>query len=624
MCGISGFATPDPNAAIDRQLLENMTDLLTHRGPDGSGFLVGPGVGLGMRRLSIVDLETGDQPIGSEDGRIQVVCNGEIYNSPELIKELKSRGHRLKGHSDVEVIVHLYEEMGLEVLQRLRGMFAIALWDEPRRRLILARDRFGIKPLYYAKAQDGTLFFASEAKSILLTGKIDPSLDPRGLTGILDMGGPLFDRTTFKGVRQLMPGHWLMYQAGAVNQGRYWDLDFTPRNRASLPKGEGEWAEAIGNKLREAVRLHLLGDVPMAAWLSPGVDSSAVAFHAIEELGQRLTTFSLGFDDPRFDELESQKTLDQYPGFDVTGDRVSYVGTFLAELPQAIWHEEQPVTFQTPYRILGGAMEGRLKVALTGQGSDEMLGGYPWYRIDQMWKSLYRLPSTVRKLLARVAPRISDPDRRAIATAPEMSWQRLSELQWTRWAELKTLFQPELAEQIRTVEETLEMPILPDGFRKWDRFHQLMYVEAKTRLVSFINRGLDAEAMARSVEPRLPFLDHEFAELAGLVPPELRHKRMEKHILRKAVEQHLPEEITWRRKRGVLSPAPTWKPEWGKMPEFARDVLADEVVREKGYFRPEAVQRMVRDVEGLNGPLAAVVGFHLWDEQFVRGKGSVV
>jgi len=622
MCGISGFATPDPNALIDRKLLEDMTNTLVHRGPDGSGFFVGPGVGLGMRRLSIVDLETGDQPIGSEDGSIQVVCNGEIYNSPELLRELEGRGHQLRGHSDVETIVHLYEEMGLEFLQRLRGMFALALWDSRNRRLVLARDRFGIKPLYYAQAPDGTLYFGSEAKSILLTGKIDATLDPVGIAGVLDLGGPLFRSTTFKGVRQLEPGHWLLYREGVTNQARYWDLDFNGSSPASLPKGESEWAEAIASKLRETVRMHLMGDVPMAAWLSPGIDSSAVACLAGQELGEKLRTFSLGFDDPRFDELRHQKTLDQYPGYDFTGDRVPFGGTFLENLPKAIWHEEQPVVFQFTYQALGAAMEGRLKVALTGQGSDEMLGGYPWYRIDGMWKHFYWLPASLRRVMARFAPRISETDRRALGTSPRMSRKRFSKLQWTRWEGLKALLNPDLAAEISKAEDEMELTGLPTDFDRWDRFQQLIYVESKTRLVSYINRGLDASSMARSVEPRVPFLDHDFADLCTQVPPGFRQKRMEKHILRRAMEPYLPNEITWRRKRGLRTPDPTWTPGMGDVPDFARDLLADDVVQSKGYFDPGTVRTMVEKGEGVNIPLAAVLGFHLWDEHFIQGKGT--
>lgn len=624
MCGICGIALPDPNAPVDRDLLRRMTDLQVHRGPDGEGFFVGPGVGLGMRRLSIVDLETGDQPIASEDGSIQVVCNGEIYNAPELLDELRARGHTLRGHSDVEAIVHLYEEVGIECLQRLRGMFGLAIWDGPNRKLILARDRFGIKPLCYGLGTDGAFYFGSEAKSVLESGTVDPTLDPMGLSGLLDLGGPLFDRTLFQGVRQVEPGHWVTFESGSCQSGKYWDIDFSSWESASLPQSEGEWAEAVHHKLRETVRLHLLGDVPMAAWLSPGIDSSAVACLAAEELGQRLKTFSLGFDDPRLDELKKNKTLDQYPGYDFTGDKVPFRANVLEHLGKNTWHHEQPVRFQYTYQVLGEAMEGGFKVALTGQGSDEMLGGYPWYRLDRLWRHFYWTPSIFRRTMARFLPkRFSERSRRALSMSPTMSRKRFSGLQWTSWPNLRTLFSPDLGAAVINAGETMEPSSLPGDFHRWDRFQQLVYIESKTRMVSYINRGLDASSMARSVEPRLPFLDHELAELLMQIPPGLRHLSMEKHLLRKAMEPHLPKEITWRRKRGIRGPDPSWAPELGPIPEFARDLLTDEVVRAKGYFQPKAVQELIKKREGLDGTLGAVVGFHLWDEQFVQGKGTI-
>ena len=625
MCGICGIALDDPNASIDEGLLKRMTDLQRHRGPDGEGFFVNPGIGLGVRRLSIVDLETGDQPIASEDGSVQVVCNGEIYNAPQLLEELRSGGHALRSHSDVEAIVHLYEEMGIGCLQRLRGMFGLAIWDGTKRRLILARDRFGIKPLYYGTGADGALYFGSEQKSILESGVVDPTLDPVGLAGLLDLGGPLFDRSIFKGIRQVEPGCWLTYQSGSLKHGRYWDMDFTPWIPESLPKGEAQWAEAVEHKLREAVRLHLLGDVPMAAWLSPGIDSSVVACLAAEELGQRLKTFSLGFADPRYDELRGNKTLDQFPGYDFTGDKVPFTVNVLEHLADNTWHHEQPVRFQFAYQVLGGAMDGQLKVALTGQGSDEMLGGYPWYRTDQLWRHIYWMPGILRRTAERLLPdRIPETTRRALTMAPAMSRKRFSGLQWTRWPVLKTLFNPELGAAVREAEETIEPHSLPDGWGQWDRFQQMVYIEAKTRMASFINRGLDASSMARSVEPRLPFLDHELAELLMQIPPRLRRLRMEKHVLRKAMERHLPDEITWRKKKGIRTPDPVWSPEQGEIPQFARELLEDDVVRSKGYFRPDAVRELAKRQEGLDNALSAVVGFHLWDEQFVQGKGSSV
>jgi asparagine synthase (glutamine-hydrolysing) len=624
MCGISGIVTRDPQQPVDRALLEHITDLLVHRGPDGRGFHVAPGVGLGMRRLSIVDLETGDQPISNESGTVHLVCNGEIYNAPELREELLARGHTLRGHSDVEVIVHLYEELGLGFLGRLRGMFALAIWDNAARTLHLARDRFGMKPLYYGQASNGSLVFGSEIKSVLASGLLPRALDPAGLSDILAIGGPMFTRSAFRGVQQLEAGHSLSYHAGHITTTRYWDLDFSRAAPSALPRSEGEWAEAIAAKLRESVHIHLRGDVPVAAYLSPGIDSSIVTRFATDEMTAVMRTFSLGFTDPEYDELRTQRTLDAFPGQRLSGDRVAYHGTLLDHLPTAIWHEEQPVTLQYSWQALGAAMKGEYKVALTGQGSDEMFGGYPWHQADHKWRRLYALPGPVRRVMARHLPRISSNARRALAADPVMTIKRYFALRNPHWNSLMPLFQPALREAIERTQRELTLPGVPDGFEHWDRFQRFIYIEQRTRLPSYINRGLDASSMAQSIEPRLPFLDHEFVELCMHIPPALRYRRMEKHMLRRAAEPFLPAEIVWRKKRGLQSPSASWSAERGAPPAFAQELLSDEVVRAKGYFRADAV-RALRDTQPrIAGALSAVLGVHLLDEMFVQGRGQLV
>ncbi len=623
MCGISGIATRDLQQPVDRALLEHITDLLEHRGPDGRGFHLARGVGLGMRRLSIVDLETGEQPISNETGSVHLVCNGEIYNAPELRQELLARGHRLRGHSDVEVIAHLYEDVGLEFVHRLRGMFAIALWDGDAHTLHLIRDRFGMKPLYYGQSASGSLVFGSEAKSVLCSGLVDRAFDLAGIADILTIGGPLFSRSAFRGVRQLEAGHTLSYHAGAITTRRYWDVDFSRVSPNELPRSEGEWAEAIAAKLRESVHLHLRGDVPVAAYLSPGIDSSIVTRFAADELPGILPTFSLGFADPEFDELRTQPTLDAFAQQGLSGERVVFDGSYLEDLPSSIWHQEQPVILQHSWQVLGAAMKGRFKVALTGQGSDELFGGYPWHDADYLWRHLYWLPSPMRRVIAARLPRISGPDRRAISMSPGMTLNRYLGLQFLHWDRYGKLFQPDVHASLTVARDTLAVPDFPDQFHHWDRFQQLVYLECRTRLPSYINRGLDAASMAQSIEPRLPFLDHEFAELCVQVPPPLRRRRMEKHMLRRATEAHLPAEIAWRKKRGLRSPDPSWSTARGTPPAFVQELLSDEVVRAKGYFRPEAIQALRAKHRGVPKGLAAVLGFHLLDEMLVQGRGRV-
>jgi len=623
MCGICGFVTASETTA-DPSVLHAMTDLLIHRGPDAQGGHLGPsGAALGIRRLSIVDLETGDQPIPNESGTVHVVCNGMIYNAPELQRELEGRGHRFRGHSDVEVIPHLYEEMGLDFLQRLRGMFGLALWDEEERRLVLARDRLGLKPLYHARGRDGALYFASEAKAIVATGQVDASLNPQGLGETLHFGSPLFRQTLFKGISQLQPGHRLVHQGGSTTIEAWWDLDLTPPETPPFAS-EGEWVEGIRETFLEVVDIHLRGDVPVAAWLSPGLDSSAVTALAARTQSRPVPTFSMGFQDPYFDELQGQKILSDFPEYSLDGTRVTFPDDTLRLLPDAVWHHEQPLTLQVPYYLLAREMTGRLKVALTGQGSDELFTGYSWHTVDDRWRHTYPLPSFVRKLLAALLPRSKELDKRALTLPAPMAPSRYSHILWMGWPKLRQAMVPELAAATESPRSSDAYFQPPPGFHRWERIRQMQYVEFKTRLASSINLGLDRSAMSGSVEARLPFLDHVFVELCTKLPRSLRRTRMEKYVFRRAMEPFLPKEIVWRDKRGLRSPTPSWSAGQGPVPEYVDELLSDEAVRKKGYFDPGAVRELRKQGPPLSGTLSQILALHLWDEAFVQGQGKPV
>ncbi len=623
MCGICGFVTRSEKVPVDPAILDRMTELLHHRGPDAKGSFIGPGgVALGIRRLSIVDLETGDQPIPNEDGSVQVVCNGEIYNAPELQRDLELRGHRFRGHSDVEVIPHLYEELGPALLGRLRGMFALAIWDKRKRLLLLARDRLGLKPLYFANGRDGYLYFASEAKSIIGTNQVDPALDPRGLSEVIHFGSPLFSRTLFRGVQQLQPGEQLTYRHGKSTLSSYWDLDLGSAPRDDPLRSESDWVEAIREKFIEVVDIHLRGDVPVACWLSPGLDSSSVAALAARTQSEPLHTYSLGFEDPYYDEIQHQKTLADFPGFNLVGTRVLFPRDTLRMLPAMVWHNEQPLALQSAYHVLSSAMGGRVKVALTGQGSDELFGGYSWHTVDYRWRSTYGLPQPIRGLLAGLLPKNKTLDRHALSTPPQMRPSRYAHMLWSGWPGFRQLLVPDLAREAESPDSGDPDFVPPSGFQDWDRFRQMQYVEFKTRLASFINLGLDQSSMSGSVEPRLPFLDHEFVELCTRLPRRFRQRRIEKYIFRKAMEPFLPSEIVWREKRGLRSPNPVWDRGQGRPPSFAEELLSEEVVRDKGYFEPRAVAALRGREAGLGGPLTQVLGLHLWDELFVEGRSA--
>ncbi|MGB2982861.1 MAG: asparagine synthase (glutamine-hydrolyzing), partial [Candidatus Bipolaricaulia bacterium] len=308
MCGITGVAFAGAGRIPDLSMLRAMTDTLRHRGPDGEGYHLDSGVGLGVRRLSIIDLETGDQPISNENGSVVVVCNGEIYNYVELRNELEARGHVFRSQSDTEVIVHLYEESGTRCLERLRGMFAFAIWDAVRSELLLARDRFGIKPLYYAPTEDG-VYFGSEQKAILASRGVGREVDLRGLHDLLTMGFVVAPSTLFAAIRQLEPGTFLVYREGELSIARYWDVAFPRRSEALAGRTDEAWASALLEKLDETVSIHLRSDVPVGAWLSPGIDSSTIVALMARHRGGPIHTTTLGFEAPEADEVQGQKSL---------------------------------------------------------------------------------------------------------------------------------------------------------------------------------------------------------------------------------------------------------------------------------------------------------------------------
>ena len=320
MCGICGVVYSHPERPVDREMLSHMTDIMCHRGPDSHGFYTAPGIGLGVRRLSIIDLQTGDQPISNEDGTITVVCNGEIYNFKELRKELLAAGHRFKTHSDVEVIVHLYEDHGVQCVEHLRGMFGFALWDARRRRLMLARDRLGIKPLLYSLGTNG-LFFGSEYKSILVSGRIERQIDVLAMKDLFTMGFVLAPKTLFIGICRLLPGHYLLYQDGALSIHKYWDLRFPASGEVQSRRSAQEWAEALRVKLEESVRIHLRSDVAVGAWLSAGVDSSSVVSLMSSLTHRPIQTFTLAFENPRFDEVNRQKILKDFTDYHLSNEQ---------------------------------------------------------------------------------------------------------------------------------------------------------------------------------------------------------------------------------------------------------------------------------------------------------------
>jgi asparagine synthase (glutamine-hydrolysing) len=624
MCGICGVAWADPGRLADPVSLKAMAQAVSHRGPDGEGFHRAPGIGLAMRRLSIIDLETGDHPIANEDGSVLVICNGEIYNHIELRQELISAGHRFRTRSDVEVIVHLYEDCGPAAVHRLRGMFAFALWDSRRHRLMLARDRLGIKPLVYAIGPEG-IHFGSEAKSIVAGGGLEPRLDPGAVAEFFGIGFAIAPRTFFAGARRLPPGHWLLYEDARATVERYWDVPFPEGNGDRPERSAAEWSEGLREKLAEAVRLHLRSDVPLGAWLSSGLDSSAVVALMTQRLRHRFPTISLEFEHPEFDEVGETKTLDAFDGINLESRRATCRRAHFELYPQAIWHVEDPTTTgnEIPRLLLARATAG-LKTVLTGEGADEILGGYWWYRLDRLFRPLARLPRAVRRamLLGPVLPR-RWPYASSIFLAPgEMDLVRYAAMIGPLHVGLHDrLFTPDFGRRVAMEREETSSDEYASSARRHP-LEQLQYIEIKTRLPDFINQKVDRVSMAYSVEVRLPFLDHEVVEYCIAIPPNLKMRRLEeKHVLREAMRGDLPAEVIRRRKRGLMTPYRHWLR--ADLPEFARDLLSAGSLEGKGYFDPSAVARLLarhRAGEDYGWQLLGVLAIQLWDELFVCGR----
>lgn len=627
MCGICGVVYANPDKPVDREMLQRMTNIMTHRGPDNNGFFVSAGVGMGIRRLSIIDLQTGDQPVSNEDGTVTLVCNGEIYNFQELRKKLLIAGHRFKTNSDVEVIVHLYEDHGEQCLKYLRGMFGFALWDARRRRLLLARDRLGIKPLHYSLETYG-LYFGSELKSILASGRIEREVDILAMEDLIKVGWVSIPKTLFRRIRQLRPGHYLLYQDGDLSIHKYWDLHFpTPGEFISQQRSKEEWAESFREKLEETVRIHLLSDVPVGAWLSAGIDSSAVTGLMSRLTNHPVQSFSLTFENPQFDEVGQQKTLNDFPGYNLSHKQTVCTKDDFELFPKAIWHCEDPFPpgAAIPRMLLAQLASKNVKVVLVGEGSDEVLGGYPWFRTYNLLHPLTRLPFRFRRFMAGLpAIRKKTPRTSRILMAPNRmnlaSYKQI--IRFSPWDFDRRIFSDDLNQRLINQEEEEDGLHLPEGYDRWHPLLQLQYFELKVYLAAYITRNLDATSMAYSLEARVPFLDHEFIEFSTQIPLSLKMRWLkEKYILRRAMRDVLPRDIIQRKKRGLAAPYAQWIRD---LPEFAKELLSEKLLREKGYFNPQYVANILeRHRTGKTSyerPLVSVLGVQLWDDLFLHGS----
>lgn len=616
---------------------------LQHRGPDGFGFYQDGPVGLAHARLSIIDLATGQQPMTGEDRSIWTVFNGEIFNYLELRCELERAGHIFSTHSDTETIIHAYEEYGDAFVDHLNGQFAIALWDSRRQRLVLARDRLGIRPLFY-KWEQGRLLFASEVKALGAASKQGLRLDLTGVAQVFTFWGTIGAQTIFEGVHTLPPGHLLCIENGQSQLFRYWDWSFSDvRSRSSVSIDEA--AEELRELLVAAVRLQLRSDVPVGAYLSGGLDSSGIVSLIRGYTSNKLRTFSVAFEDNEFDESAHQQEMVRYLGTDHTTVRCTRreIGE---QFPRLIWHTESPIvrTAPVPLMLLSGLVRrSGYKVVLTGEGADEVFGGYDLFKegkVRRFWAS--QPGSTWRPaLFARLYPYLRHSPVGSTAYARSFFGQGLGDLadpayahatRWSTTARLWKFFSAETRAALAGVDVEAQLAqTLPEDFAQWQGLARDQYVEAKTLLAGYLlsSQG-DRVAMANSVEGRVPFLDHRVVEFANRLPATYKLRALtEKAVLRKALQGLLPDEIVTRVKQPYRAPdAPSFFVD-GKALDYVEALLAPQSIRDAGYFDAGAVTRLIEKCRvgraigfGDNMAMVGVISTMLVHRGFVRQEST--
>lgn len=612
MCGICGMATRRPGGP-DPAALDAMSRVLVHRGPDSAGRHVAGPVGLAARRLAIIDVAGGDQPISGEDGAVTVVQNGEIYNHEALRSALRARGHVFRTRSDTEVLVHAYEEHGLAFLEQLRGMFALALWDAARGRLLLARDRFGIKPLFYRADADG-LAFASELTAL---GGPEDGFDPDALEAYLAFNSIPAPLTVLRSVRKLLPGHWLTWEDGRVATGRW--ARPAPRPADALrTEGEAALAHELRERLAGSVRAHLVSDVPVGVLLSGGIDSSALTALAAEAAGGALRTFSIGFEERSFDELELARQVARRYG---TDHHELVVRPDAAELlPRIAAAGDEPLgdSSALPTFLVSGLAAGHVKVVLSGEGGDELFGGYETYAAGLLAERLRPALPVLRPLAAR----LPSSTRRVSADYKLKRFVRGAHLPpLERHHAFKEIFAA--AERRALLAGDAGADPLARHRGRWaetagaDTLARVQDVDLGTYLVDDLLVKTDRMSMAHSLEARVPFLDADVAELALALPAPLRVRGLaKKRLLRRAVAPLLPRAVVRGPKRGFSIPAAAWLR--GPLVPFARDVLAPDRLARQGVFAPAAVTAVLEDhVSGRadrSRQLWGLMCFSLWQD----------
>jgi len=625
MCGIVGIVRND-GKPVDEELLARMNGAIRHRGPDEDGFYINGSVGLAMRRLAIIDLKSGQQPIHNQDRTSWIVFNGEIYNYLELREKLEKLGHTFYTNSDTEAIVHAYDEFGVDCPKHLRGMFAFAIWNTSKQELFLARDRMGKKPLLYADV-NGQLVFGSEFSALLLHPDVSRDINPEALDyylAFMCIPAPL---TAYRAIRKLEPAHWLRWRNGNIETGRYWQPDFTKK----IDISEEEAGERTIEILRDAVKVRLMSEVPLGAFLSGGIDSSAVVALMSQESSERVKTFSIGFDEQDFSELHHARRVAEHVGaehheFIVRPDAVEI-------LPMLVDHYGEPYADSSAVPTYYVAKETRkhVTVALNGDGGDESFAGYERYIAMGLTEKYRRVPSLVRESLIKEAVNLIPTD--AKKKSKIKSAQRL----------LAVVDRPKVRRYmhwVSTFNDELKEPLYTDSFRQqtqganptgllehWFKrangigvVDTMLLTDQMTYLPNDLLVKVDIATMAVSLEARSPFLDHHVIEFAASLPQNLKLRRLTgKYLLKKILRKLLPSENLTRRKMGFGVPIGHWFR--GKMQPFLREVILSEKALGRGLFRPEAVKQLVdlhvRGERDYSHQLWTLLMLELWFNRFI-------
>ncbi|MGH9970116.1 MAG: asparagine synthase (glutamine-hydrolyzing) [Pyrinomonadaceae bacterium] len=632
MCGIAGFVEnsghgdSDPREAA--RVLERMCRVIRHRGPDDQGLFVKDSVALGMRRLSIIDLAGGHQPMAGEDGLVTIVFNGEIYNFLELQPLLEARGHCFKTRSDTEAIVHAYEEFGPGCADLLRGMFAFAIWDERKKKLFIARDRVGKKPLYYGLTSKGTFVFGSELKSLLQHPEVEREINPEALDAYFTLGYVPDPLSIFLNIHKLPPGHHLSFADGRVSIQQYWDFTFEPADS----RREEDYTDELRSLLDESVRLRLISDVPLGAFLSGGIDSSTVVALMARHMGQPVKTFSIGFHEDSYNELEyarltAQKFETDHQEFFVTPEICDIVD-------ELVWHFDEPFADSSaiPTYIVSKLAREHVKVVLSGDGGDEVFGGYTRYVVERKRSVFSHLPGFVRKgFMEPLSHRLPhgtlgrnfihnvalDPVERYLDSMSVFSGLN-RELLYT------ADFKRSLGEGSQTAARFRN---LASNVRTEEAIDRLLYIDSKTYLPGDILTKVDRMSMAVSLEARAPLLDHKLIEFMGKTPATLKLAGdATKYLLKQAVKDLVPDEILSRSKQGFGVPIQEWINK--QLRSRIRETLASSQIRQRDYLEPGYVEILLDEHErGRRDHSMAVWAlfmFELWHREFMDVRANVV